>query len=113
MLKFYLMLVVVLLSSGCAHKFTQEKVQETLCKGKTTKQEVLAIFGEPDNKHMNPGMKIVSGGREHVLHNQVEIWLYSPHQSKLIDMLESETLRIVFTPNGIVSNYDFQTDGDD
>ena len=113
MRKLYLMLMMALLSSGCAHKFTQEKVEVALCKGKTTKHEVLEIFGEPKGKYMSPGMNIlVSGGKEQLLHDQVEIWLYSPHQSKLIDLLEPETLRIVFNTDGIVSNFDFQTDGD-
>jgi hypothetical protein len=109
---FYLILLMALLSAGCAHKFTQEKVEVSLCKGKTTKQEVLTIFGEPYGKYMSPGMNIVSGGKEHVLHNRVEIWLYSPHQLKLYDYLDSETLRIVFNSDGIVSNFNFQTDGD-
>jgi uncharacterized GH25 family protein len=108
---FSLMLVMVLLSSGCAHKFTQQDVEAALSKGKTTKQVVLAIFGEPYRKDKTPGMKIVSGGKEQVLHTPVEIWLYSSHQVALFEMLEPKTLRVIFDTDGIVSNFDYHEDG--
>lgn len=107
-----LVFVMGLLTSGCTHKFTQEKIDANLFKGKTTKQEVLAIFGEPDGKYKSPGMKMVSGEKAQVLHNSFEVWLYSPHQSKLMDFFEPELLRIIFDSDNIVSNFYFDDDGD-
>ncbi len=107
-----LLFVIGLLSSGCAHKFTQQKVETNLIKGKTTQQMVLAVFGEPDRKYMTPGMNIVSGGKSRVMHKPYEVWLYTLHQSKLINFLKPEQLRIIFNSDRIVSNYYYEVGSD-
>ena len=112
MRSFFLMFMIVVLSSGCAHKFTYEKVEKNLGKGKTTKQEVLAAFGEPDSKYTPPGLKLVSKGNEHTLQTPCEVWLYSPHGNKLIEMLNPKMLRVIFDSDGIVSNFNYQRDDD-
>lgn len=113
MRSFLLIFITMVLSSGCSHKFTYEKVEMTLSKGKTTKQEVLSAFGEPDMKYVNPGMKLVSDGNERTLHKPSEVWLYSPHRLRMVEMLEPEMLRVIFNSDGIVSNFDYQRDDDD
>lgn len=110
--KICVILILALLANGCAHTFTRQKVAMSLAKGKTTKEEVLATFGIPEKKYLTPGMKIVSGGKELVLHNPIEVWIYSPHQLKLFDLLEPEPLRIVFTQDNIVSNYYYLSEDD-
>lgn len=103
---------IVLVLAGCADNFSNKIITESLVKGSTTKQEVLAIFGKPYGKYTNPGLKMSSGGIEHQLSHQFEVWLYSPHGSKVKDVIEEETLRIIFNHEGIVTNYEFNDDGD-
>jgi formylmethanofuran dehydrogenase subunit D len=55
-------------------------------------------------------MKIISGGKEHIIYTSREVWSYSPHQLKLLDALESDRLKIVFDDGGVVVYYDFQMD---
>lgn len=108
-----MMLAVVLLLSGCADTFTHKKVEQSLIKGVTTKQEVLAVFGKPYGKYTNPGMKATVGGKEQqLLRGSFEVWLYSPHTVRIEDFVEEETLRIIFNEAGIVTNYDYKDDGD-
>lgn len=107
-----LLIVAVATLSGCAHKFTPEQVGLAIVSGKTTQQEVLKAFGEPDRRMRTPGMKMVSGTKEHVVHKPREVWWYSPHQLKLIDVIEPEPLTIVFDENGVVVRYDFVVDTD-
>jgi len=103
---------MVLVLAGCADTFSHKKITESLVKGSTTKQEVLAIFGKPYGKYTNPGLKMSSGGKEHHLSHPFEVWMYSPHESKVKDAIEEETLRIIFNHEGIVTNYEFNDDGD-
>jgi hypothetical protein len=100
-----LIFVFIVFLPGCAHKFTHEKVNLTIIKGKTTKQDVLAAFGSPDKEIKTAGMKIVTEKQEYVLHKSREAWLYSPHQVKLIDYIDTEPLKIVFDDNGVVITY--------
>ena len=107
-----LMLATVVFLAGCAHKFTPASIEQSIIKGKTTKQEVLALLGEPVKKYTRAGMKITAGKKESVLQKPTEVWLYSPHQIRLIDLFEPEPLRIMFDDNGVVSYYDYRDDGD-
>jgi hypothetical protein len=107
---FFPTLMMVVALSGCAHRFTPEKVGLVIVDGKTTKQEILAAFGAPDKKLKTPGMKMLSRTKEYVIQNPREVWLYSPHQLKLLDSLEPETLKIIFNEAGVVVRYDFSTD---
>lgn len=109
---FKLLLMMAVLLSSCADRFSREKVEMTLAKGNTTKKEVRAFFGEPSGKYINPGMKITSGGIDRVVHGPFEVWLYSQHEMRLADLFETESLRIVFNDDGIVSNYEYFDDGD-
>jgi len=112
MRKLYMMLTVVMLLSGCAEMFTHKKVEQSLIKGSTTKQEVLAVFGKPYGKYTNPGVKITVEGKEQLLRGPFEVWLYSPHEVRIEDLVEEETLRIIFNEAGIVTNYEYKDDGD-
>lgn len=107
-----LLLVMIILLPGCAHKFNQEKVSLSIIKGKSTKQEVLTAFGQPDKIMKTAGMKIVSGKKEYVLHKPSEVWVYSPHQIKLVDLIESELLKIIFNEEGVVRTYYYFDDDD-
>lgn len=104
------LLMMVMLLSGCAHKFTPETVARAIVNGKTTKNEVLASFGPPDKIMKTAGMKIISGSTVHVIHKSREVWRYSPHQLKLLDSIEPEPLKIVFDDDGVVAYFDFRTD---
>ncbi len=108
---YILFLAIILLLPACAHKFNQAKV-DTIVKGKSTKEEVQMAFGKPDKIIKNGGMKIVSGYMEYVLHKPREVWIYSPHQIKLVDLFESELLKISFDDNGVVINYYYEDDDD-
>lgn len=110
--RIFLMFIMIAFLAGCAHKFTQAAVEQSVTKGKTTKQEVLALLGDPVKKYKTGGMKIISGKKESVLREASEVWLYSPHRFKLIDWFEPEPLRIMFDDNGIVSYCDYRDDGD-
>ncbi len=104
------LLLMIVTLSGCAHKFTREKVELAIVNGKTTKNEILESFGAPDKKVKTPGMKIVSGTKEYVIHKSLEVWWYSPHQLKWLDVLEPETLKIIFDDKGVVTHFDFEAD---
>jgi len=104
------LLMMVVMLSGCAHRFTPEKVMQTIVSGKTTKQEILESFGAPDKRLKAPGMKIVSRTKAQVVHKPQEVWWYSPHQFKWLDAIEPEPLRIIFDEEGIVVRYDFVVD---
>jgi hypothetical protein len=107
-----MLMVIVMLLSGCADMLTREKVEVTLTKGSTTKQEVQAFFGKPLRKYKNPGMKMTAGKTEQVVHGPFEVWIYSLHETQIADLLEAESLRIIFNEAGIVSNYEYKDDGD-
>lgn len=109
---FITLLAMVTLLSGCADTFTHTMVEQSLVKGSTTKQEVLAAFGKPYGKYTNPGMKATVGGKEQLLRSPFEVWLYSPHTVRIEDLIEEETLRIIFNEAGIVTNYEYKDDGD-
>ena len=111
---FWIMIVfaTAMFSAGCGHKFTQATIEQTIIKGKTTKKDVIAILGEPELKYTSPGMKITSGDNERMLHKPSEVWIYSPHKYKFIDLIEPEPLRIMFDEQGVVSNYDYKDDDD-
>lgn len=102
-----LILVTLLLSSGCAHKIPAQKVAPGITKGKTTKQEVLILFGDPYQRHKTPGMKIVSGDRVHVIHAPAEAWKYSVDATGANDKPTMNTLMLFFNPEGVVSSYVF------
>src|SRR5262245_27891590 len=107
MRSYVLLFAIILLLPACAHKFNQAKVDTSIVKGKTTKEDVQSAFGKPDKIIKTGGMKIVSGYKEFVLHKPREVWIYSPHQIKLVDLFESELLKISFDDNGVVVNYQY------
>lgn len=107
MKRIVLILVTLLLSAGCAHKIPAQKVGQGIAKGKTTKQEVLNLFGDPEQRHKTPGMKIVSGDRVHVVHSPVEAWKYSLDTTGSNDMAPMDTLMLFFNREGVVSSYVF------
>lgn len=100
-----LMLVTLLLSAGCAHKIPAQKIGQGIAKGKTTKQEVLNLLGDPYQRHKTPGMKIVSGERVHVVHSPVEAWKYSVDTTGMSDKAPMDTLMLFFNTEGVVSSY--------
>ena len=104
------LLLMVALLSGCAHKFTPEQLDQVIVIGKTTKNEIVEYFGPPDKKEKTGGIKIISGKKEQIIHKSQEIWWYSPHQFKWLDVIEPEPLKIVFDDNGVVVQYDFEID---
>jgi len=56
-------------------------------------------------KYRTPGMSIVSGDKKQVLHKGGEAWFYYVHYLGALDIVEQETLRILFNDQGIVSSY--------
>jgi len=108
-----LILILVLILSGCAtapkvSNLNQSTVEKSIVKGKTTKQEVLNIFGAP-----NVTTKQTSG-------NVAEIWTYTQFSSHMsgswatILLLggfgsnvsaRSATLIVNFDKEGIVQDY--------
>jgi hypothetical protein len=105
-------ILLVFMLSACADTFSREKVEQTLIKGVTTKHEVLAVFGKPNGKYTIPGVKMSSGGKGFLLQKPCDVWLYSPHERLLKDLIEEEILRIIFNNEGIVTNYEYRDDGD-
>lgn len=105
-----LILAALLLSAGCAHKIPAQKVAQGIAKGKTTKQEVLTLFGDPYRVHKTPGMKIVSGDRVHVVHPPAEAWKYSLDTTGVNDKAPMDTLILFFNREGVVSSYVFMED---
>ncbi len=110
-MRFALAIITVVLLSGCAHKFTRESVELAITKGKTTKNEVLKSFGQPDRIWKTSGIKMSSGDDEYVIHSSREVWSYSNRTLKLLDVLEPDMMKIVFDESGIVVYYDFRGDG--
>ena len=109
-MRFALAIITVMLVSGCAHRFTQERVDLEIVKGKTTQKDVLRLFGPPDRITKASAMKIASGEHEYTIQKPREVWSYSTHKLKLLDVLESDTMKIVFDEKGVVLYYDFRVD---
>ena len=109
-MRFALVLITVMLLSGCAHRFTQEQVDLAIVKGKTTEKDVLRLFGPPDRITKASTMKMSSGEKEVTIQKPREVWSYSTHKLKLLDVLESDTMKIVFDEKGVVLYYDFRVD---
>jgi len=100
-----LLVAATLLLGGCIHKITPQKVNQEIVAGKTTKQEVSKLYGRPYMRYKTPGMSIVSGDKKVVLHKGGEVWLYYVHFLGALDIVEQETLRVLFNDQGIVSSY--------
>jgi len=100
-----LLLAATVLLGGCIHKITMETVGQEVISGKTTKEEVLKLYGRPYMKYKTPGMSIVSGDKKVVLHKGGEVWLYYAHYLGALDIVKPETLRVLFNDQGIVSSY--------
>ena len=109
-MRFVLALIAVMLLSGCAHRFTQEGVDLAIVKGTTTQKDVLRAFGPPDRITRASAMKMSSGEYEYLMQKPREVWSYSIHKLKLLDVLESDTMKIVFDEKGVVIYYDFRVD---
>ncbi|GFE61495.1 hypothetical protein [Geobacter sp. AOG2] len=100
-----LLLAATMFLSGCLHKIIPETVGQEIISGKTTKKEVLKLYGRPYLRYKTPGMSIVSGDKKVVLHKGGEVWFYYVHYLGALDLMEQETLRILFNDQGIVSSY--------
>ena len=107
-----LVLAAVACLAACGHKFTRTSLESTLVKGKTTREEVSGLLGEPLRRYTTKGVKMSAGGNAVASVRPMEVWLYSPHVSRIVDLFDPELLRVMFDANGIVANYDFQDDGD-
>jgi len=105
-----MLFATVMFLTGCGHIFTQTTIDQTIMKGKTTKKDVISMLGQPQLKYTSPGMRIAAGNIEQILHKPCEVWIYSPHKYKFIDILEPEPLRIMFNEHDVVSNYDYRDD---
>lgn len=99
-----LLLAATVLLCGCLHKITPETVTQEIIVGKTTQQDVLKCYGPPYMKYKTPGMSITSGDKKQVLHKGGEAWFYYVHYLGALDLMEQETLRILFNEQGIVSS---------
>lgn len=95
---------------GCFHKITPEAVGKEIITGKTTKKEVLKLYGPPDMKYKTPGMSITSGDKKQVLHRGGEAWLYFIYYLGALDLSDQETLRILFNDQDIVFSYTITDD---
>jgi len=102
-----ILLAATMLLVGCVHKVTKETVDQEIITGKTTKQEILDRFGVPSMKYRTPGLSIVSGQKEHLLHKPGEAWFYYVGYLGTLVFMKQETLRIQFNDNGVVSSYTF------
>jgi len=107
---YLLLLAATVLLCGCLHKITPESVVQEIIVGKTTKKDVLSSYGRPYMKYKTPGMSITSGDKKQVLHNGGEAWFYYVHYLGALDLMEQETLRILFNDRGIVSSYTITDD---
>ncbi|KAB0669414.1 hypothetical protein F6V30_11415 [Oryzomonas sagensis] len=99
--------VATILFAGCVYRITPQNAEQKLIAGKTTKQEVVKLYGAPYLRYKTPGMSMASGKKEYLLHAGGEIWLYYIHYLGMLDIMEQETLRILFDEKGIVSSYTF------
>lgn len=111
--KIFLSFIVVLLLAfiaGCGHSFTRSSLESKIIKGITSKHDVLKMLGEPIRKTSTKGVKLRSGSHVISAAKPLEVWIYSPHTHRVIDMFDPEPLRIVFDSNGLVLNYDYQED---
>lgn len=84
---------LVLILSGCASAVGQnfdESKLEKLHKGRTTKQELIALFGQPDTETPYPEGHLIL------------MWKYS--QARAMDTTEGKTLTVQLA-NGVVTSY--------
>ena len=100
-----IVLMATVMLTGCVHKITKQTAWQEIITGKTTKQEILERFGAPYMKYRTPGLTIVSGQKEQLLHKPGEAWFYYVGYLGTLDIFEQETLRIQFNDKGIVSSY--------
>ncbi len=97
-----LILLSLILLSGCAHNFSQGKNGLDIIDGKTTKADILKLLGKPYITYKTPGMRIVSGDKVHILHGPSEVWTYVNFIPNFPDITQHKSLRIVFNENGYV-----------
>lgn len=102
-----ILVIATVLLAGCVYRITPETAEQKLIAGKTTKQEVVKLYGSPYLRYKTPGMSMSSGDKKYLLHAGGEIWLYYIHYLGMLDIMEQETLRILFNEKGIVSSYTF------
>lgn len=102
-----ILVITTALLAGCIYRITPETAEQKIIAGKTTKQEVVKLYGSPYLRYKTPGMSMSSGNKEYLLHAGGEIWLYYIHYLGMLDIMEQETLRILFNEKGIVSSYTF------
>ncbi|QEM68006.1 hypothetical protein FO488_07435 [Geobacter sp. FeAm09] len=103
----FIVTAAVIFFAGCVYRLTPERVEQQIVAGRTTKQEVVKLYGAPYLRYKTPGMSMSSGTKEYLLHAGGETWLYHIHYLGMLDIVEQETLRILFNDKGIVSSYAF------
>lgn len=115
---------------GCSRQeaYIPQDIKDLIVEGKTTKQEILDIFGEPTSKTSLPNFKLLSSNaeipaemRNHLLSIEKnmpaklkggEIWNYTQIKTKngrFSNTLTSVYLMIVFDLNGVVSKLSYKS----
>lgn len=87
---------LMVISAGCAtvgHDFPADQVQKIEI-GKTTKEDIRAMFGEPWRV-----------GRE----DGLETWSYGKYQYRMFSQKDAKDLVVRFTANNVVDSYTFNT----
>ncbi len=125
-------ILLILICLGILGCFRQEtyvpiEIKNLIVEGKTTKQEILDIFGEPTSKTSLPHFKLLSPGLEipEEMRNRLssieknipsmlkggELWNYTQINIKkgfFSNALTSSYLMIMFDLDGVVSQYRFR-----
>lgn len=144
MRKIIYLLVIAMLVSGCASTQTygaknlsQDLIKESIVKGKTTKEEVKKLFGNPTSAMITnynmPKVNLPKYGENGIVGSQqydmssampYETWTYSKTElhkvglspkgflhyfvtGSLFDKRKTTSLSVCFDKNGIVSSYTF------
>ena len=104
MRRLLLLVAAIFTLAGCAHKISPQAVEEGIVKGKTTKTEVLEMFGNPYKKHKSPGMNIQTSSKVLAVQRPAEAWMYIVDTKKNTDNTSMNTLLLFFDKEGVVSS---------
>jgi hypothetical protein len=88
--------IVIVFSSGCAtvgHDFPADQVQKIQI-GKTTREEIRTMFGEPWRVGLEDGL---------------ETWSYGKYRYAMFSEKDAKDLVVRFTADNIVESYTFNT----
>lgn len=117
MRKFVFTLVLLILC-GCIHKISSEQIEQTLVKGRSTKQDVIALLGEPRSKQR--GTPYVEAGtldtgafmnkkngksKSQKIEIPSETWIFSGSRSDNPLSFSGITVMVMFNAKGTVINY--------